>query len=106
LGQPAEDSTALQVLIKSDSGSIALRLDDLTPDRWKTMNIERPSGAWWLQVIDRDPVGWCAITEPVEVGRLSWLAGRIIKTSVWLVLLGLGLLAAVALWRVPRRSMS
>ena len=73
---------------------------------WKTMNIERPPGAWWLHVIDRDGVGWCAVTEPVEVGRLSWLTGKILKTSVWFVLLGLGLLAAVGLWSAPRRSMA
>ena len=106
VGQAAEDSAALQVLIKSDSGSIALPLGSLAPNHWKTLHIERPIGSWWLQVIDRDPVGWCAVTEPVEVGRLSWLAGKIIKASVWLVLLGLGLLAVVGLWSAPRRSMS
>ena len=93
-------------MIQSSAGSVALPLDALTPNHWKTMNIERPSGAWWLHVIDRDGVGWCAITEPVEVGRLSWLAGKILKTSVWFVFVGLGLLAVGGLWSAPRRSMA
>jgi len=69
------------------------------------MNIVRRAGDWWVEVIDRDPEGWCAITEPVEVGRLSWLSGKILKSSTVLILFGLGALAAGGLCTVPRRSM-
>lgn len=105
LGQASQESSAMQVLIKSNSGSVALSLDAIRPDRWKTMNIVRPAGDWWVEVIDRDPEGWCAITEPVEVGRLSWLSGKILKSSTVLILFGLGALAAGGLCTVPRRSM-
>lgn len=58
--------------------------------RWKSVNIVRGEGPGRV-VIEAAPGVELAVSEPVEVGWLSWLAPKIVST--WACLLGAGVLA-------------
>jgi hypothetical protein len=72
--------------------------------RWKTIHIVRPPGQ---VVIEAGPAvgdAWGAFTEPVEVGMLSWISGKLTK---WWVLFAIAggacMLAAAALSILPEK---
>lgn len=91
-GHFGPDHPNLQILLKSAADSVPLLSDRSSLDRWKTVNVVRPAGEWWIEVTDADPAAWFAITEPAEVGRLSWLAGKLLKLHLPLFLVGICLL--------------
>lgn len=88
----------LHLVVKSAAGETEV-IPDATPGtRWKNVTVTRPPGTWWVEAHDDDPAGWLAFTEPVEIGRLSWLVHKILKyhagiwwTGVLLSLIGLSL---------------
>lgn len=86
----------LHLVVKSSAGAVDIRPDFAPAERWKTVSVFRPAGPWWLEAEDDDPDGWFAFTAPVEVGRLSWLAEKLLKHHSVVLLAGLGLLAAAA----------
>lgn len=75
-------------------------------DRWKRVNFMAPRGAFQIIAHDASPTAWLAFTAPQEVGRLTWLAGKIVRAWPWW--LAAGLMAtgtAMALgWRAPADS--
>ncbi|QYM79766.1 hypothetical protein K0B96_03875 [Horticoccus luteus] len=76
LGAPGHH---LLLVVKSASGETPVVPDHAPGNRWKTVNVFRPSGSWWLEASDADPHGWFAFSGPVEVGRLSWAAAKLLK---------------------------
>jgi hypothetical protein len=75
--------------------------DGSARNRWKTINVFRPPGEWWLEIEDNDSLDQIAITSPVELGVISWLAEKTIKHHFWAITLGLlfvigGFLARIA----------
>lgn len=77
-----------------------------SPARLRTIHFSAPPGAELRLVLrDASAVRWIGFTAPVELGRLSWLARKILAVWPWLAALG-GALAAlsagVALFRWRR----
>ncbi|HVU23535.1 MAG TPA: hypothetical protein VHE13_05365 [Opitutus sp.] len=95
LGAPG---TKLRLVVKSDTGE-SLVIPEVAPGhRWKSVNVFRPSGAWWIEAEDADPHAWFAATEPVAVGRWSWLVGKLLKHRLVFLFVGAGAVIAGALW--------
>lgn len=70
-------------------------------DRWKRINFSVPDGPFRIVARDTSPTDWIAFTAPVEVSRLAWIAGKVLRPPAgWI---GVGLLAALVvyvLWRL------
>jgi hypothetical protein len=86
----------LRIVVKSSEGAVPILPDSWSGMRWKTVNIFRSSGPWHIEVTDDDPAGWLAFTEPVELGRLSWFAEKLLKYHRGFILAGVVTLAAGA----------
>lgn len=93
LGRPGK---ALRLVVKSEHGESVVTSDAAPGSRWKTVNVFRPAGEWWLEVTDTDPGAWFAFTAPVEMGRLTWLGQKIIKHHTLFFDAGLIFFAAAA----------
>lgn len=91
LGAPDRN---LRLVVKSAAGEVPVVPDTSPGLRWKTVNIFRPQGAWWIELEDHDNHGWFAFTAPVEVGRWTWLSEKLLKHHLSIIVLGaLSLLA-------------
>jgi hypothetical protein len=80
LGDP---ETALNLRIVTDEDDFLVIPDGPARQRWKTINIIRPKGEWWLEIEDSDTMDRLAITAPVELGWGSYGAGKMIKFHFW-----------------------
>jgi hypothetical protein len=69
----------LSLVVKSAAGEAPVIPDAAPGSRWKTVHVFRPAGEWWIEARDADPETWFAFTEPVEVGRWSWVAHKLLK---------------------------
>ncbi len=66
-----------------------------SPDRWKRINFPAPAGPFQIVARDDSTTEWFAFTAPVEVSRLTWLAGKILRPPAgWI---GVGILVVLAL---------
>jgi hypothetical protein len=76
-----------------------LRTNRLTPfkpsraphERWRTEYVRAPSDSFRLEAVDDNPDYWFAFREPIEVGRLSFYAGYLLRRGLLLLLTGAGL---------------
>ncbi len=92
--------------LRSDrTGSIVpLELAASTGERWRTVNLPRPAEAVTIVAGPAAPGAWGAFTAPVELGTLSWYAGKLAKSWPWVLAAGIGgFLVALALPFAPRR---
>lgn len=101
LGGPGR---ALRLVVKSTAGEAEVTPDSAPGGQWKTVNVFRPAGAWWVEATDEDPHAWFAFTQPIEVGRLTWCAEKLLKHHFTVLLGGFGLLAAGAFLNMRRRD--
>jgi hypothetical protein len=85
LGAPGSSS---RLVVRSASDLIEVTPDVAPGNRWKTVSVTRPDGEWWLEVTADTRQGWFAFTEPVEVGRFTWFAEKMLKFHF--VVLGIG----------------
>lgn len=92
-GDLGVDHSRLRLVVKSAAGESVVTPDAAPGARWKTVNVFRPAGEWWIEVRDDDPDAWFAFTRPVEVGRLTWLAAKLTKHHFTVLFVGVGLLA-------------
>jgi hypothetical protein len=78
--------------------SLALRTNagkDVTPlesgftsdTRWKRVNLTAPADEFRIVARDASADRWIAFTAPHEVSRLGWLAGKLARTSPWLLMI-------------------
>ncbi len=83
-----------QLLLSARTRATTLELQpDSTPgERWKNITVFRPRGIWWLEASDDDPSAWLAISDPVELGRHTWLAEKILKHHLAFALAGFAFL--------------
>ena len=93
-GDLGANRPALKLVIKSASSETTVSAESLVPGRWKNVNIFRPDGEWWIEATDADHTGWFAFTEPVEVGRWSWFASKLLKSHFAVTIAGSCLLIA------------
>lgn len=56
-----------------------------SPTRWRRVNFAAPAEVFRIAVHDRDAASWIAFTAPVELGRISWLAGKTPGLWPWLL---------------------
>lgn len=103
LGDLGPDSHGLRLVVKSAAGEVPVVPDKAAGMWWKTVNVTRPAGEWWLEATTAGGTEWFAFTEPVQVGRLSWLAGKLIKMHLAIIALGVALLLLGA-WGWRRRD--
>ena len=89
LGDP---ESAITMRIVSELGSTRIVPDGSGRNRWKTINVFRPEGEWWIELTDSDGTEHIALTAPVELGWLSWFAEKLLKYHLWLGSAGLALL--------------
>lgn len=80
LGDP---EAALRLRIVTDEEDVTIIPDGPARQRWKTINVIRPTGEWWIEIEDSDTVDRLAITAPVELGWMSWGAEKLIKFHFW-----------------------
>lgn len=76
-------------------------------ERWKRVSFPTPRGEFRLVARDTSQTAWFAFTAPQELGRMSWLAGKLVRTWVWWLAAGLGTGACagvIALLRAKRAS--
>jgi hypothetical protein len=95
LGRPGHP---LRLVVKSASGETPVQPETVPGRRWKTVNVFRPAGPWWIEAADADPNGWFAFTEPIEVGRLGWAAEKLLKHHGAVILAGVSSLLLGALF--------
>lgn len=76
LGAPGH---ALRLVVKSADAEVPISPESAPGGRWKTVNVFRPRGEWWIEAADGDNRAWFAITAPVELGRLSWFVEKLLK---------------------------
>jgi hypothetical protein len=99
LGDP---ESALKMRVVSDQRSTRVTPDGPAKNRWKTINVERPNGEWWIELTDSDSREHMALTAPVELGWLSWFSEKLLKYHAWIVSLGAILLLGGILPGAPR----
>ena len=97
LGDP---EAALHLRLVTNETSMEVVPDGSARNRWKTINVFRPVGEWWLEIEDNDSRDQIAITSPVELGVISWGAEKTIKHHFWWINLGLLLVVAGILARI------
>jgi len=102
-GNLGDPNAALTFAVVSDHQRVEVHPDGPAPQRWKTINVIRPAGEWWIELADRDALGSFALTAPVELGWLSWIAEKTIKHHGWLFSAGGMLILIGALLHVPKR---
>lgn len=103
LGTPGR---ALRLVLKSAQGEVEIRPDTTPGLHWKTVQVFRPDGEWWIEAEDADASAWFAFAEPVEVGRWSWLAAKMVKHHVLILAAAVGLLVAGASAAIASRRAS
>ncbi len=103
-GELGDPRAALTMRVVSDAWAVEVRPDGPAPNRWKTINVIRPPGEWWIELSDRDSAAQVALTAPVEMGWLSWAAEKAIKYHRWWIGAGLALLLAGLLAALPARG--
>ena len=89
--------------VVSDAWGVTVEPDGPAPNRWKTINVIRPPGEWWIELSDRDSIASVALTAPVELGWLSWGTEKAIKYHLWFMSIGLALILGGLLAVVPAR---
>jgi hypothetical protein len=99
LGRPDFDA---HVWVKSAAGEAAVIPETAPGNTWKTVNVFRPPGEWWLQVSAATGPAWFAFTEPVEVGRWRWATEKMLKHHFIVLAGGLVLLLAGAVPHLRR----
>lgn len=103
-GNLGGSSRGLKLVVKSNSGEVAVKPEGEPGSRWKTVNVFRPSGEWWVEATDNDHAAWFAFTDPIEVSRWSWFAEKLLKNHRSLMLAG-GLMLLFGLVAVNGRSL-
>ncbi|MCF3652115.1 hypothetical protein [Synoicihabitans lomoniglobus] len=98
LGDP---DAALSMRIVSAEGDVTVRPDGPARGRWRTINVFRPAGEWWIELTDADTLESFALTAPVEMGWLSWATEKLLKFHVWILSAGLTLVGGGLLGAVP-----
>ncbi|WP_221032952.1 hypothetical protein [Actomonas aquatica] len=102
-GQLGDPRAALTMRVVSDAWAVDVRPDGSAPNRWKTINVIRPPGEWWIELSDRDSAASVALTAPVEMGWFSWATEKAIKYHAWWIGIGGALLLAGLLGGQPAR---
>jgi hypothetical protein len=81
-------------LIGIDSAEIVEPLISQVPGvRFMTLNSFRPVGPFSISVADQSPETWIAISNPIEMGFYSWLAKKLAKSGLEVLVVGLVLIA-------------
>lgn len=91
LGDP---ESALSMRLVSDTESVDVIPEGSARNRWRTINVFRPAGEWWIELEDNDSLEHIALTAPVELGAISWAVEKAIKYHLWWLSLGAVLLLA------------
>ncbi len=99
LGRPGYQG---QLVVRSAAGTVLVEPDSAPGNYWKNVSVFRPAGEWWLEVTAADSGTWFAFTEPVDVGRLTWVAEKLLKYHFLVIAAGLTLLACGALPQLRR----
>lgn len=60
--------------------------------QWRRINVPVPAPEFFLAVGDRSPEDWLAVSSPVEIGRGTWLVGKL--AGGW----GIAFIGAILLW--------
>ncbi|MGY8720200.1 MAG: hypothetical protein ACKVI3_20750, partial [Verrucomicrobiia bacterium] len=101
LGDP---ESALTMRLVSDSSVVEVIPEGSARNRWKTINVLRPPGEWWIELEDNDNLEHIALTSPVELGVISWAVEKAIKYHLWwMSLSGVLLLGALVTTILPSR---
>lgn len=93
--QPPATSLVLRM---SDGTEIAPLTQALSSsDKWRRNNFDAPDGQFQIVARDTSATDWIAFTSPVEIGRLSRLAGKIPRFWTWLLAAGVALAGSLAI---------
>ena len=90
-------------LVFADGHELRVAAGEFSGTAWKTVNLHTGRQPCSLR-IEAPTGGWVGFTAPVEVGPLSWLAGKPLKIGLLLVCLGLvvlGLTVGLVFRRMP-----
>lgn len=93
-----------RVVIRTASTETLVAPESAPGNRWKTVNVVRPEGDWWIEADPAEAGRWFAFTEPVEVGRWTFVAEKLLKHHFTLMLLGGLLLGAGTVPLLLRRG--
>ena len=99
LGRPGYHG---RLVVRSAAGEVVVEPESAPGNYWKNVSVFRPAGEWWLEATAADPGTWFAFTEPVDVGRLTWVAEKLLKYHFAIILTALALLAGGALPQLRR----
>ena len=119
LAQPRLPYLRLRIAGYLDNAGLKLELYDKTGrlirsvipkrmpgERWVEIEVPAPPAPFYLQATDRKAgsSGWFAFSEPVEVGRLSLAAESLRSSGRSLLIMGLALMIALAVYAHLRRA--
>jgi hypothetical protein len=80
-------------LVFTDGQERRVAAEEFSSTAWRTVNLYTGRQPCSLR-IEAPAGGWVGFTAPVEVGLLSWLAGKPLKFGLPLLCFGLGVLGA------------
>lgn len=95
-----DPEAAISLRLVTDEEAVEVIPDGSARNRWRTINVFRPAGPWWIEIEDNDSLDRLTITSPVELGVVSWLAEKTIKYHFWWSGLGLLLVIVASLGRI------
>ena len=102
LGRP---HPRLALSLQTRAAEVLIVPDSAAGERWKNVTVLRPDGPWWIAASDSDPDAWFSFAEPVELGRLTWLAEKLLKHHVAFTAAGfVFLLLGIVLHLLSRRA--
>jgi hypothetical protein len=95
LGTLRPPSTSLVLRTADGQEIVPLQNNFSSPDKWKRINFPAPDGPFQIVARDDSAADWFAFTAPVEVSRIAWLAGKVLRPPAgWI---GVGILVTLGL---------
>jgi hypothetical protein len=102
---------ATSLVLRTTAGEEIAPLEGafVSNDRWKRVSFATPHGAFRIVARDTSPTAWLAFTAPQEMGRWSWVTGKLVRSWAWWFAGGLALgtgIGLIALLRARRTPLS
>jgi len=102
-GDLGPGTNGLRLVVKSARSETAVMPESRPGNHWKTLTIVRPPGVWWIEAVDENPTVWFAVTEPVEIGKLTLSAEKLLEHHLSVISAG-GVLLLMGFWVETRRE--
>jgi len=103
LGNPA---CRIRLVVRNAASEVSVAPESSPGEHWKTVNVFRPPGKWWMEATGTGDGAWFAFSGPIEVGRWSWFVEKLLKHHFAVIATGVALLitSTFILIRLPNNN--